>query len=311
MTQQIVTLDDGGSVTVADLKGNPLWIPTKIVSLLEGAFIEDEFLRDEGPNINGLVAFRKSTPLFLDDEPSDMVEFEEIPVAAGRLGTPAIAVGVRKALGVRVSKDMIDENQMGAVQSQITQVVNTFIRSRVRALRALLTDPDIPEIPAGAAWDTSNGKPRRDIANAMEEIGTASLSGDIDNEDSFGLVPDSLGLSTSLTPVLMDNDNFLDVYKDSLAPEDMRYTGTLPKRVMGLAAHQSPYWDKTRVLVAVSKTLGFRSDSRPLQSTGLYPEGGGPNGGPTESWRSDTSAKRTMGVDQPFAACWITGVTTP
>lgn len=313
MTQQIVTLDDGIDITVNDLKGNPLWIPTKVVELLANQFIEEVFLRDAGPNINGLVAFRKSSPLFLDDDFEDMVDFEEIPVAAGRMGSPAIAVGFRKALGVRVSKTMIDEDQMGVVQLQIRQLVNTFIRSRVRALRALLQDPAIPTIAAGAAWDTANSRPRRDISNAMEVVGTANVSGLADEEDEFGFKADALGLSTSLTPILMDNDNFTSVYKDkdAFSSEDIRYTGTLPGNVMGLIGAESRYWPKDRVLVAESKTLGFYSDARRMQVTELYPEGNGPNGGPNESYRSDASGKRVMGVDQPLAACWITGVVTP
>lgn len=312
MTQQIVSVNDGNQITVADIKGNPLWIPTKVVEMLDGAFIEDFFLRDAGPNINGLVGFRQSRPVYLDAEIADLVEFEEIPVAAGQRGVPMIAVGTRKGLGVRVSKDMIDEGNIMEVQDQITQLVNTFIRSRARALRALLENPAIPTIPAGAAWDTANGRPRRDIANAMEEVASAQVSGVVDAEDEFGFTADGIGMSSSLTPVLLDNDNFASVYdKDSLVSEDIRYNGKLPRKILGLDAAAARYWPKNKVLVAQRKILGFRSDTRPLQSTELYPEGNGPNGGPTESWRSDTTAKRVMGLDQPLAACWITGVVTP
>lgn len=312
MSQQIVSVNDGGGITVADIKGNPMWIPTKVVELLNNGFVEDFWLRDAGPNINGLVGFSKSRPLYLDAEIADLVEFEEIPVAAGSRGTRMIAVGTRKGLGVRVSKDMIDEGNLMEVQDQITQLVNTFIRSRTRALRALLEDPSIPTIPAGAAWDTSNGRPRRDIANAMEKIASANVSGVTDAEDEFGFTADGIGISTALTPVLMDNDNFAAIYnKDSLVSEDIRYTGALPRKILGLDAAEARHWPKNKVLVGQRKVAGFRSDTRPLQSTGLYPEGNGPNGGPTESWRSDTTAKRVMGLDQPLALCWITGVVTP
>ena len=67
----------------------------------------------------------------------------------------------------------------------------------------------------------------------------------------------------------------------------------------------------SEMLVLERGTVGFYSDTRALQATELYPEGNGPNGGPTESWRSDATRKRVMGVDQPLAACWITGVRTP
>lgn len=311
MTQQIVSVNDGYKLTVSDLKGNPLFIPTRIVALLANQFIEEFLLRDAGPNPNGLVSFRESSPIFLADEPGDLVEFEEIPVAAGQRGEPRIAVGTKKGLGVRISKEMFDENQIGEVQRQIIQLVNTFVRSRARALRALLQSPAIPTIAAGAAWDTANGKPRRDIANAMEVVASASVSGDADNEDSFGFTADTVALSTTLTPVLMDNDNFLSVYKDTLSTEDIRYTGKLSRDIMGMVGAQSRYFPGDRVLVVERGTVGFYSDTRPLQSTPLYPEGNGPNGGATESWRSDTTGKRVMGIDQPLAACWVTGVVTP
>lgn len=311
MSTQIVSINDGNQVTVKDIIGNPLWIPTRIVELLAGAFIEEDLFRDAGPTINGLVAYEKSRPLYFADGPAELVEFEEIPVAAGSKGTPAIAVGTKKGLGVRISREMKDENRTGEVAAQITQLVNTFILSRSRALRALLLDPSIPSIPAAAAWDTANGKPRSDFAQAMEVIGSANQSGAPDGEDEFGFEADTAVIPTSLTPILMDNENFLSVYKDSLSTQDLRYTGKLERAIMGMAGLQTRHWPRDRVLVCERGTVGFRSDARKLESTALYPEGNGPNGGPTESYRSDTTAKRTMGVDQPLAACWITGVVTP
>jgi hypothetical protein len=64
------------------------------------------------------------------------------------------------------------------------------------------------------------------------------------------------------------------------------------------------------VLILERGTVGFYSDTRPLQFTAMYPEGNGPNGGPTESYRSDASHKRAIAVDQPKAAIWITGITS-
>lgn len=312
MTQQIVSVNDGGGVTIHDIKGNPMWIPNKVIELLADQFIEEVWLRDAGPNPNGLVGFRTARPIFLDQDIADLVEFEEIPIAAGARGIPMIAVGTRKGLGVRVSKDMIDEGNLLEVQDQITQLVNTFIRSRALALRTLLESNAIPTIAAGAAWDTSNGRPGKDIANAEEVVASANVGQVADAEDEFGYVADTISLSASLKPTLMGNDNFTSIYnRDSLVSEDIRYTGKFPGQIGGLDPVAARYWPKNKVLVGMRKKAGFYSDTRPLQSTGLYPEGNGPNGGPTESWRSDTTAKRVMGIDNPLALCWITGVVTP
>lgn len=305
----VVSVNDGPRITINDLVGNPKLVPTKIIELLANQFLSESLLRNAGPNVNGMVSYHESTPLYLEEGPEPVAEFAEIPVTAGAIGLPKIAVSQKLAHGIRVSKDRIDEQRLDLVQTEITQLVNTFIRNDDRALRHLLANSAIPEIPASAAWTDGAGSPRHDIAAAMERIGSASLSGDTDGDDTMGFVADTVVLPASITPVLMDNDKFLDVYKDSgLGAEDIRYTGKLPNQIMGMAALQSRSWPLDRVLVIERHTVGFYSDSRPLQSTAMYPEGGGPNGGPTESWRSDTSRKRVSAVDQPLAACWITGV---
>ena len=74
---------------------------------------------------------------------------------------------------------------------------------------------------------------------------------------------------------------------------------------------QSRTFPADKALILERGTVGFYSDTRPLQFTALYPEGNGPNGGPRETWRSDASHKRVMGLDQPKAAIWLTGLVTP
>ncbi|WP_010541896.1 hypothetical protein [Dietzia alimentaria] len=305
---EVVSVNDGPRITINDLVGSPKLVPTKIIQMLANQFLSESLLRDAGPNVNGMVSYNESTPLYLDEGPEPVAEFSEIPVTAGAIGLPKIAVSQKLARGIRVSKEMIDEGRLDLAQTQITQLVNTFIRNDDRALRYLLSHSAIPEIPASAAWTDGLGNPRHDIAAAMEKVGSASLSGDVEEDDTMGFVADTVVLPASITPVLMDNDKFIDVYKDSLATEDLRYTGKLPNQIMGMNALQSRSWPLDRVLVVERRTVGFFSDTRALQSTAMYPEGGGPNGGPTESWRSDTSRKRVNGIDQPLAACWITGI---
>lgn len=306
----VLSVSDGSRTTVADLVGNPMWIPARILDRLANAFLSEVILRDAGRNANGLVSFSESTPLYLGSDVEDVAEFGEIPVGAGQIGLPRIAMATKKGLGVRVSREMRDENRIDAVNTQLTQLVNTMIRAQERVLRALLMNPAIPTIAAVAAWDTANSRPRRDLGNAAEVIGSATPNPTAD-DDVLGFAADTVVLPGSIAPVLLDNDNFLAVYKDGLAGESIAYTGKMNKDILGMAALTSRSWPADRVLVVERKTVGFYSDTRPLESTGLYGEGGGPNGGPTETWRSDTTQKRAKGLDQPKAACWITGVKTP
>lgn len=307
MPVSVVSVSDGSRTTVADLIGNPYVIPTKVIELLRNQFLGETLLRDAGRNANGLVSYRDSDPLYLGADVEVVAEFGEIPVAAGQIGTPRISVATKKGLGIRVSREMRDENRVDDVNRQIIQLTNTFIRANDKALRVLLTDPSIPTIAATAAWTGVGAKPRRDIANAIETVTSATPTVAAE-EDLFGFEPDTVVFPGNIVPVLMDQQDFLEVYKTVSEEEDLRYTGKLPKQVLSLDALKSRYWPKDRVLVCQRGLMGFYSDTRPLEATGLYGEGGGPNGGPTESWRSDVTHKRAMGVDQPKAACWITGV---
>jgi hypothetical protein len=304
----VVGVGDGPRTTVNQLVGAPLAIPARIVELLANAFLTDVLFRDAGSNTNGMVSFEESTPLFLGADVEQVAEFGEIPVAAGQRGLPRISVGTKEGLGVRVSKEMRDENKIDDVNRQIRQLTNTMIRAEHRALRAALSSPAIPEIPATAAWGTAGARVRRDLANAQEIIASAKPEGWTD-EDVFGFEPNSVVIPASITPLLLDDDEFLKVYRGVLADQSIAYTGVLPNTIMDMAGFKARFWPRDRVLVCERGTVGFRSNTRPLQVTPLYPEGAGPNGGPTESWRSDATRKCVLGTDQPLAACWITGIT--
>lgn len=305
----VLSVSDGPQTTVSDLIGNPMMIPTRIIDSLANTDIIEVLLRDAGRNANGLVSYSESTPLYLGSDVEEVAEFGEIPVGAGQIGTPRIAYALKRALGVRVSREMRDENRLDAVNRQLTQLVNTVQRARMRALRAVLTSPSIPTIAATVAWPGATSKVRRDIANAQEVVNSATpYETAATDDDVFGFEADAVVFPSSIAPVLLDNTDFLAVYKDSLSADSLAYTGRMPRDVLGMLALTTRAWPRDRVLVLERKTVGFFSDTRPLESTGLYGEGGGPNGGPTETWRSDTSEKRAMGADQPLAACWITGV---
>jgi hypothetical protein len=302
----------GPATTVADLIGNPKLIPARTLSLLSLGFISGALLRDAGPNANSLVAYEESTPLFLDGDDEIVGEYGEIPVKAGQMGLPRIAAGTPKGLGVRVTRRQRDMNQIDKINQQIHQLANTMIRSDARALRALFDNPSIPSIAAGAAWDTSNGRPAKDIANAMEVVGSAKPAGTTVEDANFEFEANTIVFPGAITPVLLGNDNFASIYnRDSLVSEDIRYTGKLPKKVLDLDALRSRSFATNKVLVLERGVAGFYSDFQELEVTELYPEGNGPNGGPTQSWRSDATRERVYAVDQPLSACWITGVVTP
>ena len=308
MTVSVLSVSDGPRTTVADLIGNPMLIPARVLELLANAFVSETILRNAGPNTNGLVRYEESTPLYLGSDVEEVAEFAEIPVGAGARGTPALAYATKRALGVRISREMRDENKIDDVNRQLTQLQNTMVRADDKMLRALVATA--PTMAAAAAWDTVNGRPRRDMLDAQLEISSARPAA-TQGDDVIGFKPNTIVLHPNLVPILGSNEDFEKVYTFDKAGEAISYTGALPGTILGMNPLLTWTWPTDRVFICERKTIGFYSDTRALESTGLYPEGGGPNGGPTESWRSDTSRKRAMGLDESKAGIWLTGLVTP
>jgi hypothetical protein len=309
----IVSISDGPRITVSELIGNPLFVPTKLQELMANQFISEALFRNAGANPSGVVAYTEGNPSFLQDDVADVAEFGEIPVSLGYRGLPRTAFAVKRALGVRVSKEMIDENRIGAVEDQMRQLRNTFVRANDRAVKALLQSSVVPTTAVSTAWTNSASNPRIDIANAMAAIQSAQPTtfpaGIGSTDEYYGFMPDTIVLHPSLFSTLIGNDNFMKLYYNSpLTPQAPSFTGTLPGNILGLNVVESRSFPLNSVLILERGTVGFYSDTRPLQFTALYPEGNGPNGGPTESYRSDASHKRALAVDQPKAAMWLTGV---
>lgn len=311
-TTPVVSVSDGPRFTVADLVGAPMAIPTALKERMQNIFISTALFRNAGGNPNNLVQYTEGDPSYLDTDVQDVAEFGDIPVAAGQMGVPRIAVGTKRALGVRVSREMRDFNRLDAVNKQMRQLVNTFERADDNVAKALLGSAAVPTLPAATAWDTVDGNPRLDLALAIKEVTQSApdASAGGSGQEWYGFRPDTVVVNPGLLPVLLDNEKFLKVYQGNVAAENLGYTGVIPSRIFGLQVIESMAWPDDRILVLERGTIGFYSDARPLEFTGLYPEGNGPNGGPTESWRSDASHIRAYGLDQPKAGIWLTGLTS-
>jgi hypothetical protein len=308
-TTGIVSISDGPSTTVADLIGSPMMVPTKQRELMTNVFISESLLRNAGGNPAGLIGYTEGDPTFLVGDVEDVAEFAEIPVTYGEMGVPRVAIANKRGLGVRISREMRDENRIGAVNKQMTQLRNTFVRADDRAARALLLSSAVPTLPVANAWDSASGDPRLDLALGIKEVSFATPTGGIASAEEWsGFQPDTIVLNPGLLPVLMANENFMKVYNGSVAADSLALTGQLPGQIFGRTIIGSLSFPEDRILICERGTIGFYSDTRPLEFTGVYPEGNGPNGGPTETWRSDVTHKRAMALDQPKAAIWLTGL---
>ena len=310
-TTGVVSVSDGPRITVAAMIGQPMYIPTAMRDLMQGIFISESLLRNAGANPSGLVGFTEGDPTFLDGDVQDIAEFGEIPVSAGRMGVPRVAIATKKGLGVRISREMRDENRVGAVNRQMIQLRNTFRRADDRTVKSLIDSAAVPTMAAsGGVWSAGAGNPILDIGNAILEVSRAvPPAGDVASaEEWYGFEADTIVLNPGVIPALLNNDKFKSIYIGNAADRNPALTGQLPETLFGLNVVRSMAWPTNKALVLERGTLGFYSDTRPLEFTGVYPEGNGPNGGPRETWRSDATHKRAMGIDAPKAAMWITGI---
>jgi hypothetical protein len=316
MVTPIVSVQDGPRLTVSALVKSPTLIPKRILHMLDQEFITDAVLRRASDAPGGSVLYFESTPLFSAQDPAILDEFGEIPTTNGSLGTPKVARVVRRALGLRVSKTMIDRNNVDAVNVQITQIRNTMVRAWEDALfSAIVSNAEVWTVTTSVAW--SNGATshiRTDVNSAKYLIkqAAADVTGEVTTgKQKFGYVADTLIISVETETDFLDSSEVSLPYVGNIADESLLYRGKLPNKFLGLDVlvswRLSAYFPNGAIVMQ-RKVFGGISDERPLQATPLYGEGNGGNGGPTESYRTDVTRASAIFLDQPKAVVLITGV---
>ena len=303
----IVSVTDGPRITVAAMVKQPTIIPKRILSSLEQQFIADAILRKLPPTQSGAYVYEESTPLFAEGDAPVVAEFGEIPVISGRMGARRVAVTVKRALAVQVSQEMVNRNDVDAVNTQIKQVKNTFTRTWETAfLNALLNHPDVHSMPTTNPWDGVGAAIREDLLEATNLIENSSL--DDEPEDFFGFSPNTMVIGRNVRDALMLSDDFNKSYVDNIADESVLYTGKLPGRFFNvdafLVSREMDRLAPDSAILLERKTVGGIGDERPLRSTPLYEDKD------RESWRTNTVRQSAVVIDQPMAACLITNVLT-
>lgn len=306
MGNLITSIHDGKRVTVNMLTGNPKVIPTRVVDRLENAFVAESILYNAGTADTPEVTFERNANSFVDEDPEAVAEYGEIPVVSTRTGKPITQQAAKFASAVKVSQEMRDFNKMRPLDRSINQVIKTFRRWNDRQLWNALSAAGVPEMPVSVAWNQQGADPRYDFSFGMSSVAEQKPLANGDFTDAF--TPDTIVMHGSVAPMLVGSEKWNNVYGGSNSNESIRYTGKLPNDIMGMAVLVTPFIDPDRVLLLERGTVGFFNDPRALGATPLYPEGGGGNGGPTESWRTDVSQMRNIGIDEPNAALWLTGV---
>lgn len=313
MPTPIVASQDGPRLTVAQLVKAPTVIPKRILSNINQEFLSDAVLRKLDGAPSGVVVYFESTPQFTTDSPLVIDEFAEIPVTSGQMGVPKVVKTVERAMGLRVSKRMINRNNRDAIDISIAQIRNTMVRSWEDAfLSALIGNASIQTMATDTLWSATNSHIRKDVNTAKFLIKNASANGNGQNgNNKFGYEADTLIISTVTETDFLDSSEVSLPYVGNIASGNLLYTGLLPNKFLGLDVMTSwrlDTYSNGSALVLQRKVVGGISDEQPMQATPMYGEGNGPNGGPTQSWRTDVTRQSAIVIDQPLACVLITGV---
>lgn len=300
----LIGASDGPRVTVNDLVNRPKVIPRRILSLLDSQFIIDDIFRDGGSNDSGVVMYEESTPLFADiADAADKTEFGEYRITTTSTGQVKVAISMHKGLSLVISETMRRRNRLDLVNRDLTMLTNTLVRTFDKAFRdAMNLNTNIPTIAASASWNLTTTNIHRDVLGAIFAVTEAAAGQQTD--DFLGFSPDTIVMSAAKAQDVLGNDSVKAFFDNSgdRAEDKPYYRGRLPQRVAGLVPMISRTWPVDKVWVGEAKTVGFRSDERPLRTTPLYAHQ------PTETWRADVSRITAVGVDQPKSGIFITGV---
>lgn len=310
MPTSIVSTQDGPRLTVSMMLKSPTLIPKRTLSTMDQMFLVDGVLRSAEDAPSGSVLYFESTPLFAADNPTILDEFGEIPTTNGSLGTPKVSRVVRRAYGLRVSKTMIDRNSVDMVNVQVTQIRNSMVRAWEDAFfSAVIANTGVQVMATDTSWQVSTSHIRQDVNSAKFLIQTAAA--DAAGQQRFGYKADTLIISDATEVDFLDSNEVSAPYVGNLADESLKYTGKLPNKFLGLDVMTSwrlSAYFPSGAIVCQRKIFGGISDERPLQATPMYGEGGGPNGGPREAFRTDITRASAIFFDQPLAVVLIVGV---
>lgn len=297
---------EGQRISVNGLIKAPARVRARMLNLLDQQFLADAILRPGPRAEGGSVIYEESTPLFANEDAATVAEFGEIPAVIGERGIPHAVATTKKALGLVISREMRDRDDVGAIDMQMMQIRNTMRRTWENVfLATVLSNPNIHTLAATAAWSSGTSKIRFDLAQAMYLVENSdSDSTDNTGSNKLEFEPDTLIISRKTKADWLASDDIAKVFLGGdLASENLQYTGKLPRKFFGLDVVTSWRLPVNQALVLQRKVVGGISDERPLEVTPLREQ---PDN--TESFRSNTVRRSAVFIDQPKAITLITGV---
>lgn len=299
----VVSSVDGPRITVNDFIRDPLLIPNYLLDISTEEFLTDVVLRQAGPVDSGVVKFFESTPVFSNSDAEVRAEGGEVPIAMNSLGTPKVAYVEERALGVRITDEMVRRMSIDPVTRQVTQVRNTISRSWEESFLAAILASAANTV-TGTGWELNTTNIYANLAEAVRVIEMASTGSGV-TDSSYGFEPDTLIIGRNTKADLYKNTEFNAIYRGNIASEGLRYRGVLPRQIQGLDVLVSRRMDAVApgmAIVCQRNVMGFIADEIPLQASALYRDE------PRKTWRSDVQRASAIGIDEPKAIALIAGI---
>lgn len=292
-TLPIISFQSGPQTTVNDWIKTPYRVPRYTLDLMKQGFLVDAVLRTEGSCPSGVVLYNESSPLYGGNVIEDRPEFGEIPVGSFGLGTPMAAYSRDKSIGVVVSEEMHDRNNVDMMMLGMEQNANDMTKTWDDLFIGIaLANAGVQTFTAASHWNTSSYDVRSDWLSCVKLIEGAQ-----DPQGSeLGYTCDTVILSrTSKYDVIRSKDFNLETLGGNTADQNLRFTGKLPQQIMGLDVLVSPRVPAGKAIFMARRTAGFISDEKALFATPLKYDEDRPG------WRSNIRRKAAIGLDQPKA----------
>jgi hypothetical protein len=304
-----VTIGSGteqNPITVNAMWHDPLVVPMLLRTFFRQAFVADQILRNVGRVQGGAVQFWVSGPVEPDAATGGVevvAPLAEIPVANPIIGTPDSVQVLKRGLGLRISRELEERNNVGAVLLGIQQIRNAMVRSVDGALMTALRAAVTQTVAVTTPWDAASGTTIRKDWTAANRI--------VENlrDTGFDYSLDTLIVNRNTRDALMFSPEFQAQFIGNVADQNYLLTGTMPTRIWNFTVLTSPQVNADEAFAVQSKVIGGIADERgsgsePIEVSDPYPEPA------YEAIRRNVTRATAGFVDNPGALIRFTNVET-
>lgn len=256
-----------------------------------------------------IVPYRHAYAVYLDEGDEYIPEGGEIPVADPLVPSEILHANIRKrAVGLRVSWEQIQDDKRDAVKDELIAKANTVLRrKKLDALAALKAAP-VNKLAVTTPWD-ANGDVKGDLMDAMGLI----LGAKDKNGDALMYNPAGIWASPLTIMDIQRSSTMKDLYVGNMASENPMFkkAGELPFLFNGtlgvIADFEIP---RGEVWMFSDRAAGKLAEREPEYTSPFYAEDGGAVDlrlGKRQTARANYSHRRAFFVDHPLSVVKITG----